>query len=59
MEMVSIKISKTLQKKIKKYVKSTGQTISGYANIRLSECLQQDEKEKRTFDEVDKLAKQL
>lgn len=46
MEMVSIKISKALQKKIKKYVKSTGQTISGYATIKLAECLQQDEKEK-------------
>jgi hypothetical protein len=56
MEMVSIKISKTLQKKIKKYVKSTGQTISGYANLRLTECLQHDEKEKRNLEEVGKLS---
>lgn len=52
MEMVTIKISKVLQKKIKKYVKSTGQTMSGYINIRLAECLQHDEKERRNLEGV-------
>jgi hypothetical protein len=55
MEMESVKISKALLKKIRKHVKSTGQTISGYINVRLGECIQQDSKEKRTLDELGEL----
>lgn len=54
----SVKISGHLVDRIRKYVKTTGQTISGYIDVRLAECIQQDEKEKRTFEEVGKLSKE-
>lgn len=55
MKTESIRIDSKLVEKIRKHVRSTRQTISGFINVAVEKHLQEEKKEKRTMDEVAKL----
>lgn len=58
MEMESFKINKALLERIRRHVKGTRQTITGYIELSLTESIQLDEFKKKSPEILRKLKKQ-
>jgi hypothetical protein len=55
MKSESVKIDGAIVRRIRRHIKSTGQTISGFININLDKVLTEEERLKRSMEAFEKL----